>query len=254
MPEDSQLKSPNVNAASQALRKRQGDADRNLLSWSKEARAEAAAFTHSDQWRVLRILGEFVEGFDSLADIGPSATFFGSARTNEDHADYQAARMAASLVAESGLAVITGGGPGIMEAANRGATDAGGVSVGIGIDLPFEEGVNKYVSVPLKFRYFFVRKTLLAKYANAFVFFPGGFGTLDELFEILTLIQTRKMGPMPVVLFGSDYWQGMMSWLQGTLAASGRINPTDVELFQLTDDPVEVARLVIDGILAGPQD
>jgi uncharacterized protein (TIGR00730 family) len=251
---DSGKKSPDVNAARQALRKRRGDADRNLLSWSKEARSEAAAFTHTDQWRVLRILSEFVEGFDSLAEIGPSATFFGSARTSEDHADYQAARMAASLVAESGLAVITGGGPGIMEAANRGATEAGGVSVGIGIDLPFEQGVNDFVSVPLEFRYFFVRKTLLAKYANAFVFFPGGFGTLDELFEILTLIQTRKMDPMPVVLFGSDYWHGMMSWLQGPMAETGRIKPTDVDLIQITDDPVEVARLVIDGILAAHQD
>jgi uncharacterized protein (TIGR00730 family) len=254
MPEDSRPKPANVSAARQALRKRRGDADRNLLSWSKEARAEAAAFTHTDQWRVLRILSEFVEGFDSLAEIGPSATFFGSARTSPDHPDYQAARVAASLVAESGLAVITGGGPGIMEAANRGANDAGGVSVGIGIDLPFEQGVNEYVSVPLEFRYFFVRKTLLAKYANAFVFFPGGFGTLDELFEVLTLIQTKKMDPMPVVLFGSEYWQGLMSWLRGTLATSGRINPADVDLFQVTDDPVEVARLVIDGILAAHQE
>jgi uncharacterized protein (TIGR00730 family) len=251
---DARQQSSNVSAARQALRKRRGDADRNLLSWSKEAREEAAAFTHTDQWRVLRILSEFVEGFDSLAEIGPSATFFGSARTSEDHPDYQAARTAASLIAQSGLAVITGGGPGIMAAANRGASEAGGVSVGIGIDLPFEEGVNAYVSVPLEFRYFFVRKTLLAKYANAFVFFPGGFGTLDELFEILTLIQTRKMDPMPVVMFGSEYWQGLMSWLKGTMASTGRINAADIDLFQITDDPAEVARLVIDGILAAHQE
>lgn len=239
-----------LKAAGKNLRRKRGDSDRNLLSWSKEAREEAAAFTHTDQWRALRILSEFVDGFDALAEVGPSVTFFGSARTKEDDPTYQAARRAAEIVASAGLAVITGGGPGIMEAANRGATEAGGVSVGIGIDLPLEEGVNQYVSVPLEFRYFFVRKTLLAKYANAFVFFPGGFGTLDELFEILTLIQTRKMDPMPVVLYDSAYWLGLVDWLHATMAESGRIHHRDVELFQITDDPDVVAQLVIDGILA----
>ena len=239
-----------LQATRQSLRRKRGDSDRNLLSWSKEAREEATAFTHTDQWRALRILSEFVEGFDSLAEVGPSVTFFGSARTKEDDPAYQAARQAADLIARAGLAVITGGGPGIMEAANRGASDAGGVSVGIGIDLPLEEGVNKFVSVPLEFRYFFVRKTLLAKYANAFVFFPGGFGTLDELFEILTLIQTGKMDPMPVVLYDSSYWQGMVNWLHETMAESGRIHHRDVDLFKITDDAEVVAQLVIEGIIA----
>jgi uncharacterized protein (TIGR00730 family) len=221
-----------------------------LLSWSKEAREEAAAFTHSDQWRVLRIVSEFVEGFDALAQIGPSVTIFGSARSGEDDPYYQAARQCAALIAASGLAIITGGGPGIMEAGNRGATDAGGSSIGIGIDLPFEQGVNDYVSLPLEFRYFFVRKTMLAKYANGFVFFPGGFGTMDELFEILTLLQTGKLDPMPIVLFGSDYWEGMIEWLRNTMVTAGRINASDLDLFTLSDDPVHAANIMIDAISA----
>lgn len=244
---------PNSTTGARRQRRRTDD-DRSLLSWSKEARTEAAAFTHTDQWRVLRIVSEFVDGFDSLARVGPSVTFFGSARTAADDVTYQAARQSASLIAEAGLAVITGGGPGIMEAANLGATEAGGLSVGIGIDLPFENGVNEYVTLPLEFRYFFVRKTLLAKYANAFVFFPGGFGTLDELFEILTLVQTKKMDPMPIVLFGTAYWQGMIDWLDQTMAEQGRVNRADLALFTVTDDPTEVARLVISGIIAANAD
>lgn len=251
MPEnDTHTANARLKATRQQLRRKRGDSDRNLLSWSKEAREEATAFTHTDQWRALRILSEFVEGFDSLAEVGPSVTFFGSARTKEDDPSYRAARRSAELIANAGLAVITGGGPGIMEAANRGATEAGGVSVGIGIDLPLEQGVNEFVTVPLEFRYFFVRKTLLAKYANAFVFFPGGFGTLDELFEILTLIQTGKMDPMPVVLYDSSYWQGMVEWLHETMAESGRIHHHDIDLFRITDDPDVVAQLVIEGIVA----
>ncbi len=232
-----------------AARKRE-NADRKLLSWSKEARQEAAAFTHSDQWRVLRIISEFVEGFDALAEIGPSVTFFGSARTPPDDPYYAAARECAALVARSGLTVITGGGPGIMEAANQGASEADGMSIGIGIDLPFEQGVNDYVSLPLEFRYFFVRKTMLAKYANGFVFFPGGFGTLDEMFEILTLVQTGKMESMPVVLFGSEYWSGLVEWLRNTLVVEGKIRETDLDLFHISDDPNETATIVIDAIAA----
>ena len=248
--DDSGQLASRIAAMRQQVRSKRGDSDRNLLSWTKEAREEATAFTHTDQWRALRILSEFVNGFDSLADVGPSVTFFGSARTKEDDPAYQDARRAAHLIADAGLAVVTGGGPGIMEAANRGATEADGVSVGVGIDLPLEQGVNEYVTVPLEFRYFFVRKTLLAKYANAFVFFPGGFGTLDELFEILTLIQTGKMDPMPVVLYDTAYWQGLVHWLHETLAETGRIHHRDVELFQMTDDAEVVAQLVIGGILA----
>lgn len=222
--------------------------DRRLLSWTDEDRKRAAAFTHADQWRVLRILGEFVEGFDALAEMGPAITMFGSARTGEDDPMYEAARTTASLLAETGFAVITGGGPGIMEAANRGAADADGESVGVGIDLPFEQGVNDYVTLPLEFNYFFVRKTMLAKYASGFVFFPGGFGTLDELFEAVTLIQTGKMDTMPVVLFGPEYWSGLQTWIIECLQKNGMISPGDEALMQITDDPHEVVEIMLDYI------
>ena len=237
-------------AKASAGRNRQGrnNEDRALLSWSPEARAEAAAFTHTDQWRVLRIVSEFVEGFDSLADIGPSVSIFGSARTAHDDPVYAQADRVAKLLAGAGVTVITGGGPGIMEAANKGAAGAGGLSVGVGIDLPFEQGVNQYVTLPLQFRYFFVRKTMFAKYANGFVFFPGGFGTLDEMFEILTLIQTGKLDPMPVILFGADYWRGLLDWMRGTLLAGGKVSPGDLDLLTLTDDPEHAAALLIAAI------
>lgn len=225
-----------------------GNEDRQLLRWTDEDREAAAAFTHADQWRVLRILGEFVEGFDALAEVGPAITIFGSARTKEDDPMYEAARTTGQLLAETGFTVITGGGPGIMEASNRGAAEAGGESVGVGIDLPFEQGVNDYVTLPLEFRYFFVRKTMFAKYAVGFVFFPGGFGTLDELFESLTLIQTRKMDTMPVVLFGSDHWQGLYRWILGTLLDGGMISPGDEDLIIVTDDPHMVVEAMIKGM------
>ena len=194
---------------------------------------------------MLRILGEFVEGFDALAELGPAITIFGSARTHADDPMYQAARRTGQLLAETGFTVITGGGPGTMEAANRGAAEGGGESVGVGIDLPFETGTNDYVTLPLEFRYFFVRKTMFAKYASGFVYFPGGYGTLDELFESLTLIQTGKLDHMPVVLFGSDYWRGLRDWLVDTVQALGNISPGDEDLFTITDDPREVVDVML---------
>src|SRR5919199_4158964 len=178
-----------------------------------------SAFVHTDPWRALRILSEFVEGFEHLATVGRAISVFGSARTPEGHPEYAAARETGRLLAEAGFAVITGGGPGIMEAANRGARDAGGVSIGCNIELPHEQHANPYLDVEVEFRYFFVRKTMFVKYAEGFVIFPGGFGTLDELFEALTLIQTGKLRNFPVVLFGKRYWRGMLRWLRDAALA-----------------------------------
>jgi uncharacterized protein (TIGR00730 family) len=223
-------------------------ADQHLLSWTEEDRERAAAFTHSDPWRVLRIMGEFVAGFDVLAEIGPGVSVFGSARVNPGDALYEDARRLGRLLAEAGVTVITGGGPGLMEATNRGAYEVEGESVGANIELPFEQGLNDYVNVGLEFRYFFVRKVMFVKYANGFVFFPGGFGTLDELFEVLTLIQTGRLPQVPVVLFGSDHWTGMMEWVRGTLVRDGRISPQDLGIFAISDDVEEIARIMIDAV------
>ena len=244
---DSGFEQGNAKSRKSSFRRKQND-DRQLLSWTDDDRAAAAEFTHADQWRVLRILGEFVEGFDALAELGPSITIFGSARTDADDPMYQAAEATGELLAKTGFGVITGGGPGIMEAANKGAFGQEGESVGVGIDLPFEQGVNDYVTLPLEFRYFFVRKTMFAKYASGFVFFPGGFGTLDELFEALTLIQTGKLEPMPVVLFGSSYWAGLRDWIIEQLRDGGRISAEDVDLFSVTDVPQEVVDIMLAGI------
>jgi hypothetical protein len=203
-----------------------------------------AAFRHTDPWRVLRIMGEFVEGFDSLAEIGPAVTCFGSARVKEDDPMYARAVETGRLLSAAGFAVITGGGPGLMEAANRGAHEAGGRSVGCTIELPFETGANPYVDLAIEFRYFFVRKTMFVKYSLAFVIFPGGFGTLDELFESLTLIQTGKVRNFPVILFGSEYWRGMMDWVRSTMLAEGKIGQPDLELITLCDEPAEVIALI----------
>ncbi len=237
----------NDESGKRGRRHKQND-DRQLLSWSLRDRERAAAYTHTDQWRVLRIMGEFVEGFDALAEIGPAVTIFGSARTAAGDPAYGAAETVAAKLAEAGLAVITGGGPGIMEASNKGANLAGGVSVGANIDLPFEQGSNRYVTLDLKFRYFFVRKTMFAKYANGFVFFPGGFGTLDEMFEILTLLQTGKLDPMPVALYGSAYWSGLLQWFRETLVIEGKIATDDLDLFRVFDDPDETADYLIGSI------
>ena len=194
-------------------------------------------FVSSDPWRVLRIMGEFVEGFDTLANVHSGVTFFGSARTKPSDPHYAAATETARLFAEAGFSVITGGGPGIMEAANRGAQAGNGASIGLNIELPFEQGTNAYVDTPMHFHYFFVRKTMFVKYSIGFVVFPGGFGTLDELFEALTLIQTGKIKHFPLVLFGSAYWSGLLGWLRTTAAAEHKIDPADLDIFQITDDP-----------------
>lgn len=209
-------------------------------------RGEASAFTRSDPWRVMRITSEFVEGFDALADIQKGVTIFGSARTGPDDPQYQAAREVARLLAEQGFSIITGAGPGIMEAANRGAKEGGGHSVGCNIELPFEQGANPYVDTLVNFRYFFVRKTMFIKYSNAFIIFPGGFGTLDELFEALTLIQTGKIYQFPVILFGRHYWAGLVRWISSRLLAEGKISPGDLDLLLMTDDPAEAAQAVLD--------
>ncbi len=203
-----------------------------------------AAFLRTDPWRALRILSEFVDGFERLAEVGLAVSIFGSARTLPDDPMYAAARETAAGFARAGYAVITGGGPGIMEAANRGARDAGGLSVGCNIQLPHEQFANPYLDVDIEFRYFFVRKTMFVKYAEAFVIFPGGFGTLDELFESLTLIQTGKVRGFPAVLYGRDYWQGLIDWVGGRVLADGRVSPEDVELLQVADDPQEAVAMV----------
>ncbi|PWI44613.1 TIGR00730 family Rossman fold protein [Streptomyces sp. ICBB 8177] len=199
---------------------------------------------HEDPWRVMRIQSEFVEGFGTLAELGPAVSVFGSARTATGSAEYEAGVRIGRGLAEAGFAVITGGGPGAMEAANRGAGEAGGVSVGLGIELPFEQGLNPYVDIGVNFRYFFVRKTMFVKYAQGFVVLPGGFGTLDELFEALTLVQTKKVTRFPIVLFGTSYWGGLVDWVRGTLVAEGKASRADLELFHVTDDVSEAVALV----------
>jgi uncharacterized protein (TIGR00730 family) len=203
-------------------------------------------FTRTDPWRVLRIMGEFIEGFDTLAPIEKGVTIFGSARTSPEDPMYKAAEETARLLADAGFGVITGAGPGIMEAANKGAKAAGGSSIGCNIELPFEQGANPYVDTLVNFRYFFVRKTMFIKYSFAFIIFPGGFGTLDELFEAITLIQTGKIYRFPVILFGTHYWAGLLRWLQSRVLAERKISPGDMDLMVLTDDPAVAAKVVID--------
>jgi uncharacterized protein (TIGR00730 family) len=204
----------------------------------------ADEFLHTDTWRVFRIMGEFVQGFEDLAHIKNGVSVFGSARTPPDHPEYKAAQETGALLAHAGCAVITGGGPGIMEAANRGAFEAGGTSVGCNIELPHEQYSNQYLTLSLKFKYFFVRKTMFVKYSNAFIIFPGGFGTLDELFEALTLIQTHKIHNFPVVLYGSAYWQGMLDWLRGPMLSEGKIVEDDFRRLHVTDSPEEIVQVV----------
>jgi uncharacterized protein (TIGR00730 family) len=205
---------------------------------------ERRGFTSTDPWRVLRILGEFVEGFDTLANVRSGVTIFGSARTRPGDPMYEAATETARLLALDGFTIITGGGPGIMMAGNRGARLGDGPSIGLNIELPFEQGPNEFVETSIHFRYFFVRKTMFVKYSLGFVVFPGGYGTLDELFESLTLIQTGKIKHFPVVLFGSAYWKGMLDWLRATVAAEGKIQEDDLQLMQVTDDPRDVVPLL----------
>jgi uncharacterized protein (TIGR00730 family) len=205
----------------------------------------ASDWVHTDPWRVLRIQAEFVEGFGALAELGPAIAVFGSARTGPDDPNYARAVEVGGRLARAGFAVITGGGPGAMEAANKGAADAGGVSVGLGIELPFEEGMNDYVNVGVDFRYFFARKTMFVKYAQGFVVLPGGMGTFDELFEAVTLVQTRKVTSFPLVLIGVDYWSGLIDWLRDTVLAQNKISAADLDMLQLTDDVEEAVAIMV---------
>ena len=203
-------------------------------------------FTRQDTWRVMRIMSEFIEGFDTLAAVSKGVTVFGSARTHPDDPMYKAAEETSRLLAKEGFAIMTGAGPGIMEAANRGAKIGGGRSIGCNIELPFEQGANPYVDTLINFRYFFVRKTMFIKYSNAFIIFPGGFGTLDEAFEALTLIQTGKIYQFPVILFGRHYWAGLIRWIQAKLLGEQKISPGDIDLMIMTDDPEEAVKLIVD--------
>lgn len=204
------------------------------------------SWVNGDPWRVMRIQSEFVEGFGALAEVGPAVSVFGSARTKPDAPEYAIATQVGRGLAEAGYAVITGGGPGIMEAANKGAHEAGGLSVGLGIELPFEQSMNEYVDLGVNFRYFFARKTCFVKYSQGFVVLPGGFGTFDELFESLTLVQTHKVTEFPIVLVGTDYWQGLLDWLHKAVVARGNINPVDLELIRLVDDADEAVHVVLE--------
>jgi uncharacterized protein (TIGR00730 family) len=207
-------------------------------------RRNGSDWVHTDPWRVLRIQAEFVEGFGLLAELPRAVSVFGSARTRPDSPYYAAAEQVGAELAKAGYAVITGGGPGAMEAANKGASEAGGMSVGLGIELPFEQELNEWVDVGVLFRYFFVRKTMFVKYAQAFVILPGGFGTLDELFEALTLVQTRKVTRFPVILFGSAYWSGLVDWIRDTMVEAGTVAPGDLDLLYITDDIAEVVAAI----------
>ena len=204
-------------------------------------------WVHTDPWRVLRIQAEFVEGFGALAELGPAIAVFGSARTPVDSPEYALGEEVARRLVGAGFAVITGGGPGAMEAANKGASEAGGVSVGLGIELPFESGLNEWVDVGIHFRYFFARKTMFVKYSQGFVVLPGGLGTLDELFEALTLVQTQKVTAFPVVLLGVDYWSGLLTWLRETVAAGGKMSTEDLDRIVVTDDVDEAVALMRQG-------
>ncbi|MEU9037604.1 TIGR00730 family Rossman fold protein [Streptomyces sp. NPDC048352] len=206
--------------------------------------AGPSEWVHTDPWRVLRIQSEFIEGFGTLAELPPAISVFGSARTPADSPEYEAGVRIGSALVDAGFAVITGGGPGAMEAANKGAREANGISVGLGIELPFEQGLNQHVDLGLNFRYFFVRKTMFVKYSQGFVVLPGGLGTLDEMFEALTLVQTQKITRFPIVLFGTEYWGGLIDWLRNTVIAQGKASEKDLYLFHVTDDVDEAIALV----------
>ena len=240
-----------VNSDSSRRERRQGPAtlrgkqipatttDQRLLD-----RGGPADWVHTDPWRVMRIQAEFVEGFGLLAELGLAVCIFGSARAPRTSPEYELAERIATGLARAGYAIITGGGPGIMEAANKGASQAGGDSVGLGIELPMEQGLNQYVNIGLEFRYFFVRKTVMVKYSQAFVLLPGGFGTMDELFEALTLVQTGKITRFPIVLVGSSYWSGLLSWLKSAMSAAGNVSASDLDLLHVADDAGEVVRII----------
>ncbi|HEV3162863.1 MAG TPA: TIGR00730 family Rossman fold protein [Isosphaeraceae bacterium] len=213
---------------------------------------ELGAYTHTDLWRVLRIQGEFVYGFNALSEVGSSVAVFGSARVQKGHPRYEAARELGRKLAEAGFAVITGGGPGLMEAANQGAFEAGGLSIGCSIELPFEQYQSPYTNLSINFRYFFVRKTMFVKYSNGFAIFPGGVGTLDELFEAVTLVQTRKISRFPIVLYESAYWKGLLQWMEDTQLAAGAISREDLEMLITTDSVDEIRDIMVDALKARP--
>ncbi len=227
--------------AAERLRKPNATADEKFLERPPATRPD---FVDSDPWRALRILAEFVEGFDALAAVGPAVTIFGSARAAAGTPMYELARDIAHKLAASGFAIITGGGPGVMEAANRGCREGGGLSVGCNIELPHEQGLNQYVDLGIEFRYFFARKTMFVKYADGFVILPGGYGTLDEMMEALTLIQTGKIRHFPVILVGSEFFAGFIEWIKATLLGEGMISPEDLDLIQVTDDPKHVVEIM----------
>jgi uncharacterized protein (TIGR00730 family) len=220
--------------------------NRPLPSLPRSRVPELGAFTHTEPWRVLRIQGEFVHGINALSEVGAGVAVFGSARFGPETPLYAQAQELGRKLVEAGFAVITGGGPGLMEAANRGAYEAGGLSIGCNIELPFEQKENPYTTLSINFRYFFVRKTMFVKYANGFVIFPGGFGTLDELFEALTLVQTRKISRFPIVLYDSSYWSGLLDWIKGTQLATGAISPEDMNLLIVTDSIDEARDVIVD--------
>ncbi len=201
-------------------------------------------FEKGEAWRLFRIIGEFVEGVEALHDIGPAVSIFGSARTEPDDPTYQTAEETARLFAKSGFSVLSGGGGGIMEAANKGAAEAGGTSVGMNIVLPFEQKSNPYANVQINFNYFFVRKVMFIKYAMAYIVMPGGFGTLDELFEAATLVQTHRIKPLPIIMVGSDYWGGLLDWIKTRMLADKRISPEDLDILQIIDEPEEIVKAV----------
>jgi len=201
-------------------------------------------WVHTDPWRVLRIQAEFIEGFGALAELGPAIAVFGSARTPPDHPTYAMAELLGRKLVDAGFAVITGGGPGAMEATNKGASEAGGISVGLGIELPWESGLNTWCDIGINFRYFFARKTMFVKYSQGYIVLPGGLGTLDELFEALTLVQTKKVTQFPIVLIGTDYWSGLVAWMRDVCLADGKISQSDIDMLLLTDDVDEAVRLM----------
>jgi uncharacterized protein (TIGR00730 family) len=217
----------------------QGTTDQRLLDGQG-----STSWLHTDPWRVLRIQSEFVEGFGLLSELPAAVSVFGSARTGRDNPEYETGRRLGAALAAAGYAVITGGGPGAMESVNRGASEAGGISVGLGIELPFENRLNDWVDIGINFRYFFARKTMFVKYAQAFVILPGGFGTLDELFEALTLVQTRKVTRFPVILLGVGYWSGLLDWIRTTMLDEGKVSPADLELIHLTDSVDEAVAII----------
>ena len=242
MADQPQQDNPTLNIAQ---RTRSQTEDERLLQ-SPVEEPQAADFTRSDPWRVFRIMGEFVEGFDNLARIGPAVTIFGSARVPPGEPQYQQATEMARRLGEAGFTIITGGGPGIMEAANKGAHEAGVPSVGLGIELPHEQGMNEYVDLGLNFHYFFTRKVMFVRYASGFVVFPGGFGTMDELFEAATLRQTEKIRYFPIVLVGSDYWSGLVGWLRESMLGDRYVSPEDLDAIAVCDDLERVIEIVED--------